>query len=219
MRPAPARRLLAGFAALALLAAGAPAARADAPRGLTARDLVTLDRVSEVRLAPDGRSAIYVVRRTDWEANRGRTSLWRIDLSARNAEPAPLPAVGDDVGSPRFSADGRWIYFLSGRSGSSQVWRAPAPGGAPEAVTRLPLDVEAYRLSADGRTLVLGLAVFPDCGDLKCTADRLAAPKVPSGRTHDRLFARHWDPGRTGPATTSTPWGSKPPWRARRRSP
>ena len=193
MRPAPARPLLAGLAALALLAAGAPAAHADAPRGLTAKDLVTLDRVSEVRLAPDGRSAVYVVRRTDWEANRGRTSLWRIDLSARNAGPAPLPAVGDDVGSPRFSADGRWIYFLSGRSGSSQVWRAPAAGGAPEAVTRLPLDVEAYRLSADGRTLVLGLAVFPDCGDLKCTADRLAAPKVPSGRTHDRLFARHWD--------------------------
>jgi len=188
------RPVLAGLAALALsLTVSAGAARADAPRGLTAEDLVKLDRVSEVRLAPDGRSAVYVVRRTDWEANRGRTSLWRIDLNARNAEPMRMAEVGDDVGSPHWSADGKWIYFLSGRSGSSQVWRAPAAGGAPEAVTRLPLDVEAYRLSADGRTLVLGLAVFPDCGDLKCTADRLAAPKVPSGRTHDRLFARHWD--------------------------
>ena len=191
MRPALTRLVLAAVAGLVLGSGGA--ARADAPRGLTARDLVMLDRVSEVRLAPDGRSALYVLRRTDWEANRGRTALWSIDLETRGAEARPVAAIGDDVSSPRFSADGRWIYFLSGRSGSSQVWRAPAGGGAPEAVTRLPLDVEAYRLSADGRTLVVGLSVYPDCRDLKCTVERRAAPKSPSGRVHDRLFARHWD--------------------------
>ena len=193
MRPAFARSLLAGLAALALNAAVAGGAFADAPRGLTAKDLVMLDRVSDVHVAPDGRTAVYLVRRTDWEANRGRTALWRVDLKARIPEAEPVPGIGDDVGSPQFSPDGRWIYFLSGRSGSGQVWRAPAAGGAPEAVTRLPVGVDAFRLSPDGRTLVVGLAVFPDCADLKCTADRRSAPAVPSGRAYDRLFVRHWD--------------------------
>jgi len=179
--------------ALAAIFAVSAGARAAEARGFTAKDLVMLDRVSEVRTAPDGGSALFVVRRTDWEADRGRTSLWRVNLSPKPATPEPVPGIGEGVSSPRWSADGRWIYFLSSRSGSNQVWRAPSAGGTPQQVTRLPLGVEAYRLSNDGRTLVVGLSVIPDCDSLKCTSDRLAAPAIPSGRVYDRLFVRHWD--------------------------
>lgn len=179
--------------ALAAIFAAPAGAQAAEARGFTAKDLVMLDRISEVRTAPDGGSALFVVRRTDWEADRGRTVLWRVNLSAKAATPEPVAGIGEGVGSPRWSADGRWIYFLSSRSGSNQVWRAPSAGGSPQQVTRLPLGVEAYRLSNDGRTLVIGLSVFPDCASLKCTSDRLAAPAIPSGRVYDRLFVRHWD--------------------------
>src|SRR5581483_7255701 len=38
---------------------------------------------------------------------------------------------------PSWSADGRWVYFASNRSGAWQVWRAPANGGTAEQVTLL----------------------------------------------------------------------------------
>jgi hypothetical protein len=37
---------------------------------------------------------------------------------------------------PRWSGDGRWIYFGSNRTGGFQVWKAPSNGGPAIQVTR-----------------------------------------------------------------------------------
>ncbi len=62
-------------------------------------------------------------------------------------------------------------------------------------VTHLPLDVGAFRVSPDGRTLVVSMAVFPDCEAPACTAQRTAKRKADkaSGQVFDHLFVRHWD--------------------------
>ena len=39
----------------------------------------------------------------------------------------------------KWSADGKWVYFLSTRTGSSQVWRIRPTGGEAEQVTKLEL--------------------------------------------------------------------------------
>lgn len=39
---------------------------------------------------------------------------------------------------PDYSADGRWIYFNSSRSGRMQIWRVPAKGGEAERITDSP---------------------------------------------------------------------------------
>jgi dipeptidyl aminopeptidase/acylaminoacyl peptidase len=92
-------------------------------------------------------------------------------------------------------AAGDAIYFLSSRSGSSQVWRLPLAGGEPSKVTDLPLDVETFRVSPTGERLAMSLAVFRDCAELACTKARLDAKgkEKASGRVYDRLFVRHWD--------------------------
>jgi len=41
----------------------------------------------------------------------------------------------DDV-VPSWSRDGRWVYFVSNRSGENQVWKVPAEGGEAVQVTR-----------------------------------------------------------------------------------
>ena len=59
----------------------------------------------------------------------------------------------------------------------------------------MPLDAGAFRLAPDGKHLVLGIAVFPDCDSLTCTKARIdarAANKA-DGVVYDRLFVRHWD--------------------------
>ena len=169
----------------------------DKPRAFSAHDLVRLDRVSDPRLSPDGRHVAYTLRSTDYDANKGVQQLWLLDLSSGGRR--ALTSTASNY-SPRWSADGRWLYFLSSRGGSAQVWRLSLDGGEAQTVTDLPLDVGAFALSPVGDRLAVGLEVFPDCVDLACSKQRfdaLAARKN-SGMLHEKLFIRHWDTWKNG---------------------
>ncbi len=183
---------------LMLGAAVAASSAVAAPRGLTVEDLVTLERVGAPVLSPDASRAVYTVRSTDMDKNRGHTKLWMVDLQgAKAAKSAPAVFVSDASSStdPEWSPKGDAVYFLSSRSGSAQVWRQPAAGGAPVQVTNLPLDVDNFRVSPAGDRIALSMAVFRDCPDLACTEARLKeqAKNKASGKVYDRLFVRHWD--------------------------
>ena len=176
--------------ALALAVMGVHAA----PHGLTAEELVALDRVSSPVLSPDGRQVVFSLREADVAANRGTSSLWAVLLDGK-APARRLLAPGTVAVSAQFSPDGQQLFFLSPRSGSMQVWRLPMDGGEAQPVTALPLDVGSFRLSPDGKSLALSLEVFNDCADLACTQKRLderAAQKT-TGVLYERLFVRHWD--------------------------
>jgi dipeptidyl aminopeptidase/acylaminoacyl peptidase len=160
------------------------------------QELVRLKRISEPTLSPDGRTVVFTLRETDMEANRGRTDLWSLDVVTKGAMPRRLTSHPANDGSAQWSADGRHVYFLSARSGSSQVWRLNLLGGGEaEQVTNLPLDVGTFKLAPNDANLAVTLEVFADCGDLECTRKRLEASSKSkaTGMTHDRLFVRHWD--------------------------
>jgi dipeptidyl aminopeptidase/acylaminoacyl peptidase len=172
------------------------AASDNAPsRPFTARDLVMLERVSDPQAAPDGSSVAFSLRETDLPANKGRHSIWRLSLREQNAQPQRLTAQGSNSDTPRWSPDGKTLFFLSSRSGSTQVWRLDAGLGEARQVTSLPLDVNNFVIAPDGKRLALSLDVFTDCADLACSKKRLddkAAAKS-SGTVYDKLFIRHWD--------------------------
>ena len=166
-----------------------------APRGFTVEDLVNMERVGSPAVSPDATRVIYTVRSTDMEKNRGNTQLWMIDLRAAKPTPQRLTNHASSSADPEWSPSGDAVYFLSARSGSSQVWRQPVAGGAPVKVTDLPLDVDNFRVAPTGDRLAFSLAVFRDCADLACTKARLDAKEKEkaTGKVYDRLFARHWD--------------------------
>jgi dipeptidyl aminopeptidase/acylaminoacyl peptidase len=177
-----------------VMAAGA-AALAAAPGPFTVRDLVAMDRLSELASSPAHTRLAFTVSVLDADANRRRTDIWTVD--AQDGKP-PVRLTADPASdtSPVWSPDGATIYFLSSRSGSSQVWRMPgAAAGEATQVTKYPLDVGAFALSPDGRQLAVALEVYVDCADLKCTADRAEAAekRKATGRVYDGLFFRHWD--------------------------
>jgi len=154
-----------------------------------------MERVGSPAVSPDATRVIYTVRSTDMEKNRGNTQLWMIDLRAAKPVPQRLAQHASSSADPEWSASGDAVYFLSSRSGSSQVWRQPVAGGEPVQVTSLPLDVDNFRVAPGGDRLAFSLAVFRDCADLACTTARLDAQQKEkaTGKVYDRLFARHWD--------------------------
>lgn len=173
---------------------------AEAPHPFTARDLNAMQRISDPRPAPDGRRVAFVVRTTDFEANRGRNDIWLVGIDGSGAEGGGATRLTTHEAAdtePRWAPDGKSLYFMSSRSGSNQVWRLPIPGTDKDAVqvTNLPLDVSNLLVSPDGSRLAFSLEVFPDCPTLACTVDRLAAQEKDktSARVYDGGFIRHWD--------------------------
>jgi len=181
---------------LPLVAALALAAAPTHPYSV--QDQVTMRRISDPSVSPDGKRIAFVLRTTDLEANRGRTDLWLVGADGRN--PRQLTFSPESEGQPTWSPDGQSLFFLSPRGGSSQVFRLPLEGGEAQPVTKLPLDVGAFRLSRDGKRLAVALEVYPDCASLECTVQRQEerTKKKSSGQLHDSLFARHWDAWRDG---------------------
>ncbi|WP_426036195.1 prolyl oligopeptidase family serine peptidase [Brevundimonas sp. DC300-4] len=194
------RSLLSACAALAMLTAlpalaeapAAPTAQA-AERAFTYTDMLNANRLSDPRVSPDGRHVVYNVRATDMEAYRGVSSLMIQNLDGES-EPRRLAISDDGANTARWGSDGG-LYFLSGRSGSSQVWKTDSTGATATQVTDLPLDVNAYRLSPDASKVVVSLAVYPTCDDLACSVARgtEAAARKSTGQVYDRMFVRHWD--------------------------
>ncbi len=180
------------LAALALATAIPAAAQ---PHPFTARDLQGMDRISDPQPSPQGDRVAFVVRTTDFEANRGRNDLWVVNIDGSGLTRLTSDPAADT--NPRWAPDGKSLYFLSTRSGSSQVWRLAATGGDAVQVTKLPLDVANLTVSPDGSRLAFSLEVFPDCPTLACTKERLDAREKSkaSGRLYpDGVgFFRHWD--------------------------
>jgi len=190
-------------ALLALL----PAVALSEPHPFNAHDLVMLDRISDPQVSPDGKRVAYQLRETDYDANKGVNSVWVIDVGGGRTKPAKVSAQGgfSAATSPRWAADGRSIFVLGKlkdeKDGTTQVWRlafekdGKAMKFEAQRITALPLDVGSFKLSPDGKQILLSLEVFPDCADLACTKQRSddKAKQKASGQIYDKLFIRHWD--------------------------
>jgi len=168
------------------------------PHPFSAHDLLAMDRIGEVQASPDGKRLVFSLRETDLEKNKGHTDLWLVNTDGNGLR--RLTNHQANSSSPRWSPDGGTIYFLSGRSESSQVWKIGADGGEAEQITDLPLDVGTFKLSPDGRHLALTMEVFPDARKIEDTKKRLDEQEEQkhTGRVFNQLLIRHWDTWKDG---------------------
>ena len=175
---------------------GAPEAVETHP--FSVHDMLAMDRITDPQVSPDGKWIVFVVRATDLEANKGRTDLWLVP-AAGGAERRLTTHEASDS-SPRWSRDGGSIYFLSARSGSSQVWRIAPDGGEAARVTDYALDVDNLLVSQASDRIAVTMEVFVDCDTIECTRERLdqAGKDGGSGQIYERLFVRHWDTWKDG---------------------
>jgi dipeptidyl aminopeptidase/acylaminoacyl peptidase len=183
--------------ALLLIAFAAPVAKAGEPHPFNVHDLIAMDRLSDPQASPDGRRICFAVSRLDLDKNKRVNDLHLIDADGSNHRRLTTHPSGSSSG--KWSPDGTHLFFLSSRSGSSQVWRIPVDGGEAQQATDLPLDVGAFKISPDGTRLCVALDVFPGT-TIDETRKRLDEEKdrKASGQLYDKLFVRHWDTWKDG---------------------
>lgn len=161
-------------------------------------DMLAMDRISDPQVSPDGKRIVFIVRKTDLEANRGRTDLWLVSVDGTGLR--QLTSHPENDSNPRWSPDGKFVWFISDRTDSSQVWRIRIDGGEAEQVTEQPLDIGNLIVSPDGEYIAFTMEVFPDCDSIECTKKRLEEIKAKkaSGQIYDHVFIRHWDSWKDG---------------------
>jgi len=188
MRPATGSLFL--TAALALM--WSPA-HAQQKRAITFNDLISMERIGDPAVSPDGRWVAYTVAKPDLTANRSVRNLWIVS-TAGDSEPRQVTQSGADS-RPQWSPDGTRLAFLSSRGGSAQIYLLPMSGGEAQPLTRLAADADNEQWSPDGRWIAFTSSVYPDCPDDACNRQRdEARDKNPlKARVYDHLLFRHWD--------------------------
>jgi dipeptidyl aminopeptidase/acylaminoacyl peptidase len=176
-------------------------AYAQTKRPMTFDDLTAIKRIGDAQISPDGSRVAYVVTDVDKNLNRGKRGVWAVPTSG--GPPQQLITSDKNDYSPRWSADGKWIAFLSTREGAPQIFVADAanPGASnPRKVTSVPEGVGEFIWSPNGKMFAFTTDVYPECGNLNCVAKRGEAEEKSKVKAviADRLLYRHWDSFKRG---------------------
>ena len=155
---------------------------------LTPEVMWKMSRAGSSSLSPDGTTLLYQQTDYNMAENRGVTTLWVEALDSKAV--TRLTDLTSNSLAPRWSADGKRIYFLSDRSGSMQVWEMNPTGGDVRQLSDLKGGVEGFGISPRGdKAWYVQRVQAADrrSSDVHKDMDKSKA------RIYDDLMVRHWD--------------------------
>ncbi|MBO4341028.1 MAG: S9 family peptidase, partial [Bacteroidales bacterium] len=154
---------------------------------MTPEVLLSLGRLSDPQLSPDGKTILYGVSYTSIADNRSVRNLYT--LPAGGGKASALTKDGKSISNARWSADGSSVYFLQG----GQVWKAAYGDGKlgkRVQVTDIDKGVDEFALSPDGSQIMFVSSVH---SAVEVPVDTDPALDKASAYATEDLMYRHWD--------------------------
>ena len=119
----------------------------------TFEDMMSLKRVGDPQVSPDGKWVLFSAVDVNLEKNTRVSHLWVVPVAGGDSR-----QITSDTGETRgrWSPDGKRFLFISSKDGGSQVWVADfdgekgAPAGAARKVTSISTEADGELWSPDG---------------------------------------------------------------------
>ncbi|MEX0735826.1 MAG: S9 family peptidase [Bacteroidota bacterium] len=184
--------------AFVLLAVYSLTVFAQQKRPIAFDDLISMGRVTDPRISPDGSTVAFVVTYHSVAENRTNSNIYLVPTAG--GEVRQLTAARGANNSPRWMPDGSTIAFVSSRDGESQIWTIPVSGGEAKKISSISTGVSGLTVSPDGALFAFASEVYPDCPDDDCNKKTAAAAEQSKSkaRMFDRLPYRVWNSWKDG---------------------
>src|SRR5579864_2199720 len=176
------------FVSAVCMAAALVLAQAADRRPLKVDDMHRFHDVRDAQMSPDGAWIAYTLSSVDVAADKSDTDVWMANWDG--TQQLRLTSSPESENAPRWSPDGRYLAFLSGRPGKAkgtQVWLLDRSGGEAAQLTDVKGRLSSYEWSPDSKRLLLVMADRdPNDPDDEKPATPPAAPKAPKPIVIDR---------------------------------
>jgi dipeptidyl aminopeptidase/acylaminoacyl peptidase len=134
----------------------------DRTHTVTTDDYATLAHVTQVAMSPDGQHVAYCEGRWQTSTDDRKTNLWVVTTDGKSS-PRRLTADRANDREPKWSTDGKTLYFLGNRkreaekkppfNGTTQVWSISLDGGEPQPITRVDGGIAGYDLAPKAKVI------------------------------------------------------------------
>lgn len=177
-----------------LLACGAISSAAEkdkkqSPHLFNSRDIFQLEYASDPQISPDGSRVVYQRNSMDIMTDKVRSNLWVINFDG--SEHRALLSSRESYASPRWSADGNRLAYISAAEGSAQLYSRWMDTGQTALLTNLTEAPQDISWSPDGKWLAFTMRVPADSEPLVKPPDKPKKAKwAPAVKQIDTLVYR-----------------------------
>jgi len=154
---------------------------------MTPEVLLSLGRLSDPQLSPDGKTILYGVSYTSIADNKSVRNLYVLPVTG--GTPTALTMDGKSISNARWSPDGSEIFFLQG----GQLWKAAYKNAKLGKRVKLSDDAKVFdefALSPDGSQIMFVSGVH---SAVEVPSDTDPALDKASAYATEDLMYRHWD--------------------------
>jgi dipeptidyl aminopeptidase/acylaminoacyl peptidase len=154
---------------------------------LTPELLWKLGRLNEVKVSPDKKSVLYVLKTYDLAANKGVSLIYAMPIAG--GTPVAITTAEYNATGARYTPDGKRIGFLSAKSDQMQAWEMNLDGSNKRQVTNDPDGISGFSYSPNGKMLMF----FKDVKLDKTINELYPDLTKTKAKIIDGLAYRHWD--------------------------